>query len=71
MDQALLERCFRPFEQAAGAHGGRDQGGTGLGLAISSQLVQAMGGALVATSKPAEGSRFTATLPFVQPASSV
>jgi signal transduction histidine kinase len=37
--------------------------GTGLGLPISRQLAQAMGGDLVATSTPGEGSTFTLTLP--------
>lgn len=49
---------FRPFEQTVG---GRVKGGTGLGLAISKQYSQLMGGDLIVTSQPGQGSIFTCT----------
>jgi signal transduction histidine kinase len=58
---------FERFQQADSrvAH---QHGGTGLGLALSRSLAELMGGTLVVTSTPGEGSRFTLTLPLGTPA---
>lgn len=61
MSQDQAARLFRPFSQADRSVAGRF-GGTGLGLAISRQLALAMGGDIVADSRPGEGSTFTVTL---------
>ncbi|MCA9649890.1 MAG: response regulator [Myxococcales bacterium] len=53
-----LERIFEKFEQAEPSLG-RRYGGTGLGLAISRQLVELMGGTIVARSQEGVGSVFT------------
>jgi PAS domain S-box-containing protein len=56
------ERVFEPFNQAD-ATITRHYGGTGLGLAICRQLAQAMGGNILLSSRPGEGSSFTVSLP--------
>lgn len=56
-----LARLFQPFEQAD-ATTSRRYGGTGLGLAISRKLAGLLGGELVASSAPGEGSRFVLTI---------
>ncbi|MBQ0957425.1 response regulator [Ideonella sp. 4Y11] len=56
---ALLERIFEPFERG---DDGRGAAGTGLGLTISRQLARAMGGNLVASSRPGQGAQFHFTL---------
>lgn len=61
MDAEVLERLFRPFEQADRSTT-RRFGGTGLGLAISRQLAQLLGGDIVAASTPGAGSRFCVTV---------
>ena len=61
-----LELIFRQFEQAERRTSG-GFGGTGLGLAISQRLVRLMGGDIDVRSKVGEGSRFTVTLPLVEP----
>lgn len=43
-------------------HGAREAG-LGLGLSISRELARAMGGDIVVSSRPREGSAFTVTLP--------
>ncbi|MBL8359819.1 MAG: response regulator [Rubrivivax sp.] len=53
----VLERLFRPFEQADNSLT-RAHGGTGLGLAITRRLARAMGGDAGAESQPGRGSRF-------------
>jgi signal transduction histidine kinase len=42
----------------------REQGGFGIGLWVVRQLVDAMHGEIHVTSRPAEGSTFTVTLPL-------
>ncbi len=61
MDEAQLQRLFRPFERL-----GQDQGsvgGSGLGLVISRQLAQALGGTLALASTPGVGTTATLVLP--------
>ena len=57
MDKKTIARLFSPFVQADSSHA-RRFGGSGLGLAIVKQLVEMMGGAIVASSEPGVGSVF-------------
>lgn len=61
MTREQLDTVFRPFTQAD-ASTTRRYGGTGLGLSISKRLAQILGGDLVATSQPGQGSAFTLTI---------
>ena len=63
IDAEEAERLFDVFSQAE-ASTSRKFGGTGLGLAISKQLVECMGGSMVATGAKGTGAefRFTARL---------
>ncbi len=61
MSPEVLERLFRPFEQAD-LSTTRQYGGTGLGLAITRQLARMLGGDVVVASRVGEGSTFRATL---------
>ncbi|WP_374577660.1 ATP-binding protein [Phenylobacterium sp.] len=58
-----LSSLFAKFEQAD-ASTTRRFGGTGLGLAICRELTEMMGGQIVASSRPGEGTTFVVTLPL-------
>ncbi len=57
-----LSAIFEPFVQVGRALN-RPHEGVGLGLAISRDLAHGMGGTIIVSSVPAEGSVFTLTLP--------
>lgn len=61
MDEDMLRRLFRPYEQASTSET-MIEGGFGLGLSISKQLVELHGGMLDVSSVPGEGSTFTFSL---------
>jgi signal transduction histidine kinase/DNA-binding response OmpR family regulator len=62
MTDEQLSRLFQVFSQAD-ASTTRKYGGSGLGLSISRHFARMMGGDIVASSTPNEGSVFTITLP--------
>lgn len=57
MDQAFLQKIFRPFEQDQQAE---NSDGTGLGLAIAEHYARMMDGGITVESAPGMGSTFTA-----------
>jgi two-component system sensor histidine kinase/response regulator len=59
----MLSKIFESFTQTDSSTT-RQFGGTGLGLAISRNLVEMMGGAIWAESRPGEGSRFHFRMSF-------
>jgi len=61
MTAEQLGCAFEPFAQADSSTT-RRFGGTGLGLAISRRLARMLGGDIVASSRPGEGSVFTLTV---------
>lgn len=65
LDDASVDRLFRPFERLGAEHGAVE--GTGIGLALSRRLVLAMGGRIGVDSRPGEGSRFWLELPQAMP----
>jgi signal transduction histidine kinase/CheY-like chemotaxis protein len=58
-----LARLFTPFDQTEAGVSAR-HGGSGLGLSISRNLIELMGGRLVARSRPGEGACFTVSVVF-------
>jgi len=58
-----FEQIFEAFRQLDGA-ASREHSGTGLGLSIAKKLVHELGGQIYVESAPAEGSRFSFTLPM-------
>ena len=65
MDEDILKRLFRPYEQAS-ANETMIEGGFGLGLSISKQLVELHGGTLEVSSAVGEGSTFTLSLKIAE-----
>ena len=63
MDAQALSRLFQRFYQVDGGLA-RKTGGTGLGLEISQTMAGMMGGSIVVTSVPQQGSTFTLYLPL-------
>ncbi|REK72072.1 ATP-binding protein [Paenibacillus paeoniae] len=61
MDEVMLKRLFRPYEQASTSET-MIEGGFGLGLSISKQLVELHGGTLAVSSVLGEGSSFIFSL---------
>jgi PAS domain S-box-containing protein len=62
MSAEAQRRIFDPFVQADNSVT-RRFGGTGLGLSISRKFARALGGDILLTSTPGEGSRFSVVLP--------
>ncbi len=65
MSEEVMERIFKPFEQADSSISKR-YGGTGLGLHISWILAERMGGDITVESRDGEGSRFQLNIPWLE-----
>lgn len=63
MNKEFMKRMFEPFTQEDETNTS-DYAGSGLGLAISKNLVEAMGGSIVAESYEDIGSTFTVDIPL-------
>jgi len=61
IDEAALEKIFEPFERV-GSTTSSGVYGAGLGLTISKQIIDAMGGEIIAESEVNKGSKFTVRL---------
>jgi len=64
-----IERLFQPFSQLD-ARLEREYSGTGLGLSLVKRLVELHGGRVSVESEPGRGSRFSFSLPMIQPVGS-
>ncbi|MBK8176060.1 MAG: CHASE2 domain-containing protein [Rhodospirillales bacterium] len=64
--EAAQSTLFAPFHQAD-ARTAHTYGGSGLGLSIVHRLADMMGGTIVLSSRPGEGSTFTVQLPLTLP----
>lgn len=62
MTEQQLASCFEPFYQADPS-ATRAFGGAGLGLTTAERLADALGGEIVARSKPGEGAQFMLVIP--------
>lgn len=60
IEPAMMDRLFKPFDRLGAERTAIE--GTGLGLALSHRLVEAMGGALSASSMVGHGTTFTVDL---------
>ncbi len=68
IDREDLPRIFEPFWQAEEAMT-RKEGGTGIGLSVARRLVHLLGGEIVVTSDPGQGTIFSVRIPQRAPGS--
>ncbi|WP_294635933.1 HAMP domain-containing sensor histidine kinase [uncultured Aquabacterium sp.] len=69
IDPSQRHRIFEPHVRLEDPRSDR-VGGSGLGLAVVQRLVERLGGHIDVDSQPAQGTRFTVTLPLSPPAAS-